>query len=101
MAAILFFLFMWILAKGINALCHPRRKAVAKAPAETKVTRNLAALEALQEQRDIINEMIRDLEEQLDNCPPEKTRVQFMNRKTVLLGKLAVCEGKISRLCGV
>ena len=100
MATVFFVFIVWAVYAVSRALCRPRRKAVAKAPAESEVTRNLAALEALQEQRDVINDMIRDIEEQLDNCPPEKTRYQYMNKKTALLGKLAVCEGKISRLCG-
>lgn len=125
MTTILFFVVLWMICKGIKALFRPRHKAnnsavysddtkrfyadiddmIEKYRAESetetsRVTRSLAALEALQAQRDLINEQIRDIEEQLDYCPPEKVRNQYMSKKTALLGKLAVCESKISRLCG-
>lgn len=99
MTLILFILFLWAVCKGIKAAFRPRPRCKAAAPAASRVSRSLAALEALQAQRDLINEQIRDIEEQLDYCPPAKLRSQLLTRQTALLGKLATCEAKISRLC--
>lgn len=101
MATILFLVFIGFTCKTIKTAVRnrPRRKAKATAPAVSAISKSLAALEALQVQRDLINEQIRDIDEQLDYCPPAKLRTQYINRKTALLGKLATCESKISRLC--
>lgn len=106
MSVLFVFFTVWAVASVLQSIIRrivrhfPRRNVKAAAPAVSTVSKSLAALEALQAQRDLINEQIRDIEEQLDYCPPEKVRNQYLNRKTVLLGKLATCEGKISRLCG-
>ncbi len=99
MAIIVFFLFVWMVCKGIKALFRSRPAEYEPVPAENKVSKSLAALEALQAQRDLIQEQLSDIEQQLDNCPPEKVRNQYMNRKTVLLGKLATVEQRIYRMC--
>lgn len=103
MAALVFFFSLWLICKGIKALFRSRRKVAeyAPAPAESDVTRNLAALEALQAQRDMINRMISDYQYQLDHA--QLTSAQFEKTQNQLVsayGKLATCEGKISRLCG-
>lgn len=106
MSVLFVFFTVWVIASILQSIIRrivrhfPQRKAKAAAPAVPTVSKSLAVLEALQAQRDLINEQIRDIDEQLDYCPPEKVRNQYLNRKTVLLGKLATCEGKISRLCG-
>ena len=99
MAALVFFFILWMVCKGIKALFRSRPAEYEPAPAENKVSKSLAALEALQAQRDLIQEQLSDIEQQLDNCPPEKVRNQYMNRKTVLLGKLATVEQRIYRMC--
>lgn len=102
MLTIVLFVLLFFACKGLKGLCLSCRKvkAAPAACADNKVTRNLAVLEALQAQRDLIEEQISDIDTQLDYCPPEKVRNQYMSKKTALLGKLAVCESKISRLCG-
>lgn len=112
MSALFVFFTVWVVASILQSAIRrivrhfPQRKAkaaapaVAPAPAVPTVSKSLAVLEALQAQRDLINEQIRDIDEQLDYCPPAKLRNRYLNRKTTLLGKLATCEGKISRLCG-
>ena len=70
---------------------------VEKAP--VVIPQSIKAIEALHEQRRIIEEMIADIDEQLDYCPPTRVRNQYLNRKTVLLGKLATVEKRITRMC--
>ena len=103
---------LWIVDgfKAENAKARARQAAT-KANTDTKqltiivekapvvISQSSKAIEALQEQRRIIAEMIADIDEQLDYCPPQKMRNQYMNRKTVLLGKLATVEQRIAKLC--
>ena len=104
MALILFIVTIWLIGKGLRSLSRVssttsrKGKAVQTANNST-LTNKLAALRALQAQRDTINEQLADIETQLDYAPPAKIRNQLMNRKTTLLGKLAVTETKISKLC--
>ena len=101
MAALVFFFILWMVCKGIKALFRSRPAVYAPAPATSRVTRSLAALEALQAQRDMINRMISDYKYQLDHA--QLTSAQFEKTQNQLVsayGKLAVCESKISRLCG-
>ena len=65
---------------------------------EIKVVPCSAAFEALQEQKETIEEILSDIETQLDFCPPEKIRNQLLNRKSVLLGKLSTCEKRIAKM---
>lgn len=100
MATLVFFFVLWLVCKGIKALFRPRRKVTAPAPAASRASGSpVSAVIALQEQRRIIEEQLSDIEEQLDNCPPAKLRNQYLNRKTVLLGKLASVEQRIYRMC--
>lgn len=100
MAIIVFILFVWLFFKGLKALFRPRQRIEYKPPAETenKVINNLAALDALQKQRDQIRDTILYLKECITTSEtPEKT-VQYMDRLSSLYGKLAIVENKISKL---
>lgn len=100
MATILFFVFFGIVCKSIRSSVRRRpRRVAASVPVESKVSRSLSALRALQAQRDILEDQIRGLEDLLDNCPPENKRHQYLTQQAVLYGKLATCESKITRLC--
>lgn len=104
MELILLIFSVWAVSKGIKAIVRSapgtsRKGKAAKAANQSTFANKLAALKALQEQRDIIREQLSDIESQLDFCPPEKIRNQLMNRKTVLLGKLSTCEQRIARMC--
>ena len=99
MAALVFFFSLWMVCKGIKALFRSRPVECELVPVENKVSKSLAALDALQKQRELIQEQLSDIEQQLDNCPPEKVRIRYMDRKTVLLGKLATVEQRIYRMC--
>lgn len=101
MATLVFFFILWIVCKGIKALFRSRPVEYELVPVENKVSKSLAALEALQAQRDMLNRMITDYKYQLDHA--QLTSVQFEKTQNQLVsayGKLAVCESKISRLCG-
>lgn len=99
MATLFFFFVLWIVCKGIKALFRPRRKATAPARTVSRVGKSLAALEALQAQRDLLESMITDFQYQLDHA--QLSSVQYEKTQNQLVsayGKLAVCEAKISKL---
>ena len=100
MAIIVFILFVWLFCKGVKALFRPRKRIEYKPPAETqnKVINNLAALDALQQQREQIQNTISYLKEAITTAEtPEKT-IQYMDRLSSLYGKLANVENKINKL---
>ena len=100
MATIVFFLILWMVCKGIKALFRPRRKATAPARAVSRVGKSLAALEALQAQRDLLESMITDFQYQLDHA--QLTSAQFEKTQNQLVsayGKLAIVEQRIAKLC--
>ena len=100
MAIIIFFLAIWLFCKACKSLSRRRDRIEYKPPAETenKVVRNLAALDALQKQRDQIRDTILYLKECITTAEtPEKT-VQYMDRLSSLYGKLATVENKINKL---
>ena len=104
MELILLILSVWAIGKGMKCIfstapATSRKGKAATAANQSTFTNKLAALKALQEQRDIIREQLSDIETQLDYAPPAKIRNQLMNRKTVLLGKLSTCEQRIARMC--
>ena len=100
MVTVLFFFFLWIICKSIKTgVRSARSKSTASAPASSAASRSSSALEALQAQRDLINDQILDITEQLDYCPPAKIRNQLLTRQTTLLGKLASVEQRIAKLC--
>lgn len=98
MAIIVFILFVWLFCKGVKWLFKPRKRIKYKPPAETenKVINNLAALDALQKQRAIYNDLLSDIDCRLDNAPA--TREKLLKDKAMIYGKLASVENKISKL---
>lgn len=104
MELILLIFSVWAIGKGMKCIfrtapAKSRKGKAATAANQSTFANKLAALKALQEQRDIIREQLNDIELQLDYAPPAKIRNQLMNRKTTLLGRLATTETKISKLC--
>lgn len=100
MAIMVFFFFVWFICKGLKALFKRKPRIEYKPPAETqnKVVRNLAALDALQKQREQIETTIDYIKESITTSEtPEKT-IQYMDRLSSLYGKLASVENKISKL---
>ena len=100
MAIIVFILFVWLFCKALKALFRPRQRIEYKPPAgtENKVINNLAALDALQRQREQIQNTISYLKEAITTAEtPEKT-IQYMDRLSSLYGKLANVENKIHKL---
>lgn len=102
MVTVLFLVFFGLICKAIKMAVRsqPRRKAAAAAPAESKVSRSLAALEALQAQRDELEDQLDLINAALDAAPPEEKRMKWMKERSRVYGQLAACESKISRLCG-
>ena len=101
MAIIVFFLAIWLVCKCVKALFRRHDRAEYEQPeteTENKVVSNLAALDALQKQRDQIRDTITYLKEAITTAEtPEKT-VQYMDRLSSLYGKLANVENKINKL---
>lgn len=62
------------------------------------VTATLTVLNRLQEQRDIIEDLLSDIEYRLDAAPPEKTREKLLKDKARLCGQLAGVNAKINKL---
>lgn len=100
MPIIVFSLFVWLVCKGCKALFRRKPRIKYKPPAETenKVINNLASLDALQKQREQIQNTISYLKESITTAEtPEKT-IQYMDRLSSLYGKLATVENKINKL---
>ena len=90
---------LWAMCKGIKSLSRIKPKASRKTvTAATTTNSSMSALITLQEQRDLIKDMIADINTSLDLCPPEKQRYTLLNRKQQLLSKLSTVESKISKL---
>ena len=99
MAIIVFFLFVWLFCKCVKALFRRHDRAKYEQPeteTETPVQKNLAALDALQKQRDIYNDLLSDIDCRLDNAPA--TREKLLKDKAMIYSKLAIVENKISKL---
>lgn len=96
MATLIFFVSIWIVCKGIKSA----RNAPALTPVQTKPGKPkvdyMSALLALQEQRDIYNDLISDIDAQLDNAP--RNREKLLKDKAMIYSKLATVESKIAKL---
>ena len=103
METLLFFIILIPLVKGVYMALKPRKKrkaSKARQAAENKITDNLNALTALQQQREQIQETILYLKECITTAEtPEKT-IQYKDRLSSLYGKMASVEMKIKKLTG-
>lgn len=98
MATLVFFLFVWLVCKAVKAArnapaYHP--PAIQARPAKKQID-YMSALLALQEQRDIYNDLISDIDAQLDNAP--RNREKLLKDKAMIYSKLATVESKIAKL---
>ena len=102
------FLWLWILAgKALFraarrwARSRPRGRAPAgqrsSGPAFSPAA-TIAALDALQQQRDGLRDQLELIKYALDGAPPENKRLQLMQRQTMIYSRLAQCETKIGKL---
>lgn len=99
MAIIVFFLAIWLVCKCVKRLFRRHDRVEYEQPeteTENKVMRNLAALDALQKQRAIYNDLLYDIDCRLDNAPA--TREKLLKDKAMIYSKLAIVESKISKL---
>lgn len=97
MPTVLFLVILWLLYKAARAVQKPRKR---KEPQriETRCQINMAALDALQQQQEQIENTIDYIKESITTAEtPEKT-IQYMDRLQALYGKLATVENKINRL---
>lgn len=101
MPLILLIILAAIIRKATRAArTRPRgrpRSTAATVPA-ARLARNLAALDALQQQRDIYNDLISEYDYLLSKAPPD--RAKLLNQKAMLYSKLATVETKINKLTG-
>lgn len=103
MATLVFFLAMWAVCKALKALFrHGRRRPKpTPTPATTDpLRRNPATLEALQAQRDELQQQLDLINGALDAAPPEKERLRWLKERTRAYGQMATVESKISKLIG-
>ena len=98
MELIVFILSIWLIGSGLKSLSRIPKARPAKTKIEYSSNTCYTALTALQEQRDLITEMITDIDTELDYCPAAKQRYTLLNRKQQLLNKLATVESKITKL---
>lgn len=99
MAIIVLLIAIWIVCKCVKALFRRHDRVEYEQPeteTENKVINNLAALDALQKQRAIYNDLLSDIDCRLDNAPA--TREKLLKDKAMIYSKLAIVENKISKL---
>lgn len=103
MATLLFFVFLYLICKGIKSGIRSARNAERTKPTTATVnpvSRNLATLEALQSQRDELNEQLEIINAALDGAPPEAQRMKWLKERSRVYGQLATVENKITKLVG-
>ena len=98
MELILLVFSIWVVCKGIKSLARIKPKASRTTVTAATTNSGMSTLLVLQEQRDLIKDMIADINTSLDCCPPEKQRYTLLNRKQQLLSKLSTVESKIAKL---
>lgn len=96
MTTLLFIAFVVLFCKGIKAATRagkrkPNNKSI-------QAGNNLQTLYSLQAQRDIITDMLSEIDFKLDMCPGEKQREKLLKDKARLFGQLATIENKIYKL---
>lgn len=103
MITILFFVFLFLVCKAIKTAAHTARNAAMETPttaAVNPVSRNLATMEALQAQRDELEDQLDLINAALDAAPPEAQRMRWMKERSRVYGQLATVENKITKLVG-
>ena len=95
---LMFIVIAYLLILAYTVKYAARRSRVKSKPAATPapVMDNLNALTALQQQRDIITDLISDIDLQLDAAPAN--REKLLKDKAALYSKLAMVEQRINKL---
>ncbi len=91
MTTILLFLVLWLLYKAAKAVNRPRKRKDTP-----RIENNMSALDALQQQRDIYNDLISEIDYCLESAPAN--REKLLKDKAMIYSKLAIVESKISKL---
>lgn len=92
MATVLFFIILWLICKGLKSLYK-------RIPA-TYENDNMAALLALQQQRETIENTIAELTGWLDVSETAAETLRVRNAIATQYGKLATVEKNIKKLTG-
>lgn len=100
MATILFFFFAWPVCKAIRALFKPHDKPKRGSIQARQAGNNnsMAALVALQRQRENIEQTIEYLNDCIDTSINPRETVSLLDKRSVMFGKLAAVEQKITKL---
>ena len=88
---------VWAICKGIKSLARIKPKASRTATTKASGSQ-LAALKALQEQRDNIRNTIAELTALLDVSETAAETIRYKNMISTQYGKLATVESKIAKL---
>ena len=95
MTTILFFLIVWLVCKALKAI-YKRAKPEHIPHQDKRKIDYMASLLALQQQRDIYNDLLSDIDLQLDSAPAN--REKLLKDKAMIYSKLATVEQKITKL---
>ena len=100
MATILFFFFAWLVCKAIRALFKPHDKPKRGSIQARQAGNNnsMAALIALQQQRDNINETIQYLNDCICSSENPRETIGLLDKRSTQYSKLANVEQKIIKL---
>ena len=96
-----------MIADGLKRESARRKEQFQDAPATAATAENIipadfftvkdGTLTALEKQREIIQDIINDIETQLDYCPPETARKKLLAEKATQYSRLAAVESKIAK----
>ena len=100
MATVVFFLTLWAVCKALKALFRPRTKRTKAAPRQTRTVSPVAAVMALQEQREDIETALNWIDDLISTEENPARVLQWMEKRQRLKGQLATVETKIAKLTG-
>lgn len=98
MLTIVLFVLLGFTIAGIKQAIRSRPARKTSNAGSNPVTATLTVLNSLQEQRDIIEDLLQDIEYRLDAAPPERTREKLLKDKARLCGQLASVNSKINKI---
>lgn len=101
-AIIIIFVFFFLVCKAVKTAARNDGQQQRGQPERgaDPLAGKLATLEALQAQRDELNEQLEIINAALDAAPPEARRMKWMKERSRVYGQLATVESKISKLIG-
>ena len=99
MAIVCLIVFILAIRAAVKAGKRSSRRAAWDAPPvpAKQAPPRLAVLDALQNQRDELQNQLEIIDAALDNAPPEKDRLKWLKERTRVYGQLATVESKIQK----